>query len=67
MITAIDTNILLDILTPNAFHFTSSKALIDEAYMQGALIINEVVYAELAVRSPLMYHLKSFCKELASD
>jgi predicted nucleic acid-binding protein len=60
MITAIDTNILLDILNPNAFHFTSSKALMDEAYMQGALIINEVVYAELAVQFPSHVPLEEF-------
>lgn len=48
MITAIDTNILLDMLVPGSTYAVSSKALVDQAYEEGALIIGEVVYAELA-------------------
>ena len=48
MITAIDTNILLDILVPGSTYAAGSKALVDQANEQGALIIGEVVYAELA-------------------
>jgi predicted nucleic acid-binding protein len=48
MITAIDTNIILDILIPNAQHASGSKQLLDQALAEGALVINEVVYAELA-------------------
>lgn len=50
MITAVDTNILLDILVPNAPHSASSKTLLDEAHRQGSLILNEIVYAEVAAR-----------------
>ena len=48
MITAIDTNILVDLILPDLSHATTSKALLDSVYQEGALIINEVVYAELA-------------------
>lgn len=48
MITAVDTNILLDILIPDESHFLSSKNLLDEYIEKGQLIICEIVYAELA-------------------
>lgn len=60
MITAIDTNILLDLLIPDALHANSSQALLDEAYQQGALIISESVYAELAARFPAGQEFENF-------
>ena len=48
MITAIDTNILLDILIPDEAHLTSSKEILNEYLSKGQLIICELVYAELA-------------------
>lgn len=48
MITAIDTNILLDLLIPDAPHGDASERLLGEAIRAGALVISEVVYAELA-------------------
>ena len=62
MITAIDTNILLDLLIPGAPHAVSSEALLDEAYQQGALIISETVYAELAARFPSQVELDGFLR-----
>ncbi|NMB24625.1 MAG: type II toxin-antitoxin system VapC family toxin [Firmicutes bacterium] len=50
MITALDTNILLDILIPNTDHCQSSKVLLDMSLQKGALIICEMVYAELAAQ-----------------
>lgn len=60
MIAAVDTNILLDILIPGAVHSSSSKALLEAAYAQGAMIISEVVYAELAAQFPLQAELDRF-------
>jgi predicted nucleic acid-binding protein len=60
MITAVDTNILLDILIPNAKYAKASKQLLDEALAQGALVICEVVYAELASQFPTKQELKRF-------
>lgn len=48
MITALDTNILLDILIPDEVNFQRSKKLLDEHFEKGQLIICEVVYSELA-------------------
>jgi len=47
MITAVDTNILLDILIPDEPFSLSSKDLLDRHVSMGQLIICEVVYAEL--------------------
>lgn len=48
MITAVDTNILFDILLSDESHVVSSKRLLDEHASKGRLIICEIVYAELA-------------------
>ena len=48
MITAVDTSILLDILTDSSAHAEQSETLLARAYQQGGLIICPVVYAELA-------------------
>jgi len=47
MITAVDTNILLDIFLPDKKFAVNSTLLLKKAFDQGALIISEVVYAEL--------------------
>ena len=60
MITAIDTNILVDIILPDLSHAATSKALLDSVYREGALIINEVVYAELAAQFPSQDSLDVF-------
>lgn len=60
MITAVDTNILLDILIPDKTHFSSSKKLLDEYIDQGRLIICEIVYSELASQFLSETELKDF-------
>lgn len=52
MITAVDTNILLDILTPDPQYAKDSKAALDTALQSGPLLISEIVYAELASQFP---------------
>lgn len=47
MITAVDTNILLDVFLPDPDFGKSSLSLLERAYDQGSLIICEIVYAEL--------------------
>ncbi|HXF50608.1 MAG TPA: PIN domain-containing protein [Dehalococcoidia bacterium] len=49
MITAVDTNVLLDVLIPDAPHGDESERALAEAVRAGALVISEPVYAELAV------------------
>src|SRR5688500_19595426 len=48
MITAIDTNVLLDILLNNQFYDASANA-IQTAAADGSLVISDIVYAELCV------------------
>ena len=48
MIVAVDTNILIDVLNKDEKYFESSAGLLNKALKEGTLIINEVVYAELA-------------------
>jgi hypothetical protein len=47
MITAVDTNILLDIFFPDKKFADESARLLKLAYNEGALIICDIVYAEL--------------------
>ena len=48
MITFVDTNILLDVFLPDPVHGESSSAALEKAFHEGSLIVNEIVYAELA-------------------
>lgn len=52
MITAVDTNILLDVLIPDASHGDASERALAEAVRAGAVIVSEPVYAELAAHFP---------------
>lgn len=63
MVTAVDTNILLDILVPDAEYCGFAKSLLDEACQKGALIICEVVYAELASQFESQKDLDGFFEE----
>ena len=60
MITAIDTNIFLDILIPNATHAQASKKSLDKVMRMGALVICEAVYGELASQFPTQHDLDRF-------
>lgn len=48
MITAVDTRVLLDIFLPDDQHGEQSKQRLRAAYDGGAIIVCDVVYAELA-------------------
>ena len=47
MITALDTNVLLDVFLPDKMHVENSSARLRNAYDNGALVICHLVYAEL--------------------
>ncbi len=47
MITAVDTNILLDVFLPDEKFASDSSKLLKLAYDEGALVICDIVYAEL--------------------
>lgn len=49
MITAVDTNILLDVLIPKAPHGDESERALADALRAGAVVISDPVYAELGI------------------
>src|SRR4030042_3209992 len=63
MITAVDTNIILDVLIPDEPFGESSKRLLDRHLSDGKLILCEIVFAELAARFPSEEELKMFLTE----
>ena len=60
MITAVDTNVLLDILIPGAPHGDESERALAEALRAGAVVISDPVYAELAAHFPEQEKLDRF-------
>jgi len=60
MITAVDTNILLDVLVPGAPHGEASEQALTESLRAGATVISEAVYAELAAHFPAREELDRF-------
>jgi predicted nucleic acid-binding protein len=52
MITAVDTNVLLDLLIPGSSAMDSAVDQLERASGEGKLILSEVVYAELATHFP---------------
>jgi predicted nucleic acid-binding protein len=50
MITAIDTNVLLDVLIPNEKFFELSLQAIEKAAGEGSLVVCDAVYAELGAQ-----------------
>ncbi|MBA7603378.1 hypothetical protein ES703_10486 [subsurface metagenome] len=63
MISAIDTNILLDILIPDEKYAISSKNLIEKSKEKGKLLICEIVYSELASQFPSSEDLELFLND----
>jgi predicted nucleic acid-binding protein len=49
MITAIDTNILLDVLIPNEEFCDSTIGALEQAATAGSLVVCDLVYAELSI------------------
>lgn len=52
MITAVDTNVLLDILLPNEGFFERSREALEQAWNAGSLVACDLVYAEISVHFP---------------
>jgi predicted nucleic acid-binding protein len=63
MITAVDTNIILDVLIPGEPFSESSKELLDRHFSKGKLIFCEVVFAELAGQFSSEQELRMFLTE----
>ena len=58
-----DTNILLDLLVPGSPHADSSEQALTESLKAGAVLISEVVYAELASHFPSRQELDHFLED----
>lgn len=58
--TLVDTNVLLDLVTDDPSWADWSIAQLEAASLEGPLLINDVVYAELAVRYDRVEALESF-------
>lgn len=63
MITAVDTNVLLDVLIPDAPYGDQSERALAQAVRAGALVISEPVYAELAAHFPSRVDLDRFLRD----
>jgi len=63
MISAVDTNILLDILIPNADYATTSLETLEILSEQGSLVISEMVFAELSSQFLSLEELRTFLDE----
>ncbi len=60
MISAIDTNIVLDILIPGAPHARATALVLEEARHRGRLVLSEPVYAEIASVFPSFEECRRF-------
>jgi predicted nucleic acid-binding protein len=56
----VDTNVLLDVVTDDPLWADWSVAQLEAASLQGTLLINDVVYAELSVRYQRIEQLEAF-------
>jgi predicted nucleic acid-binding protein len=63
MITAIDTNILLDILVPNENFYEASANALQNAAGNGSLAISDIVYAELCIHFEAQRECDAFLEE----
>ena len=63
MITAIDTNILLDLLIPNQSFVDSSIRKLENNSAKGNLIICDIVYTELASQFDRLTDLNKFLSD----
>ncbi|UPK28147.1 type II toxin-antitoxin system VapC family toxin [Bradyrhizobium sp. 195] len=65
--TLVDTNVLLDLVTDDPNWAGWSVAQLEAASLKGPLLINDIVYAELAVRYNRIEGLDAFIDEAGLD
>lgn len=65
--TLVDTNVLLDVVTDDPTWADWSIEQLEAAALRGPLLINDVVYAELAVRYERIERLETFLSEAGLD
>jgi predicted nucleic acid-binding protein len=62
-VTLVDTNVLLDLVTDDPIWADWSIAELEAASLRGPLLINDVIYAELAVRYRRIEDLDAFVQK----
>lgn len=62
--TFVDTNVVLDIATRDAHWFEWSRAALQAAELQGELLINTVIYAEISARYKTQSEVDDFVDSL---
>lgn len=67
MITAVDTNVLLDVFTNDPEHADASAKLLRECIAQGKLVVCEIVWAELAAAFPSEADMKDALETLSLE
>lgn len=65
--TLVDTNVLLDLVTDDPDWADWSIEQLETAALRGPLLINDIVYAELAVRYERIERLETFLSEAGLD
>ncbi len=60
MITAVDTNVLFDILRPNEVFVDAAVRALEDAVTAGSVVICDVVYAELCIHFATQHECDSF-------
>ena len=63
MITAVDTNVLLDLLMPDEQFADASTRALEDAAVKGSFVICDIVYAELCVHFSAQRECDSFLEE----
>ena len=66
MITAVDTNVLLDLFRTDSPHHSQSRSWLRRAYDRGAVIVCDLVYAELVPAFPSRAALDGALREIGA-
>ena len=61
--TVIDTNVLIDLATNDPVWASWSQSRLEQVALQGPLVINEIIYAELSVGFSRIEHLVAFLED----
>jgi predicted nucleic acid-binding protein len=62
-VTLVDTNVLLDLVTNDPIWADWSVSQLEAASLSGPLLINDIIYAELAVRYDRIEELEAFIEQ----
>jgi predicted nucleic acid-binding protein len=65
--TLVDSNVLFDIVTRTPDWWQWSLEQFDEAAMNGPVVINDVIYAEMSIRYPSVDVVDSLVRDLGVD